>query len=863
MQTELYIEDQLVDLSASVSFPITKQFEDMQDPTAILNEFSKTVSLPFSNINDRLFGLIFNPTRATISDGQEHPNAGIWFDPTKKMKARLMFNGNILLQGYAKMTGIKRSGGTGVYEINLFGELGSFFAEAKTITWDKMTEDLAGNEFTIDRDIVVESWTNEPDLTTDSVEDAATTDIIGFACCNQGLNEDFDSKSLEDANGISELKERLETAIGTSYNLEGIIGDGLTPRQMCDFRSYHQLPFIYMPRFFEIVKRGIEANTDYKLQLHEDWFFAANPYYQNVVMMLSRLKSEGESVAEEATTFSGQVDVSTTSGPNSGNLGNTNTFTLPDEGTVTFRLIMPLSLKAHPERTNEHILYMTNLNALRLRIYVQGSNGTNVTTTKYLATNDQGGDAETIIIPENTIDINDGGFSTTIGYEISATKATYGASVSIRVAYDWINMSADTFVYKRGGIEYRGDRYCDLTYNATIGQIWSKGAWRSGFKATLADVWNSDDTPWTVVVKYCKMFGLLMRYDILTKTCVIMPRATYFGAGHTEDWSKVLDMSRDYVIAPSSFDTKYIAFNPSDDTDKGEAYKEKIGLGFGGAKIDTGYDFNSSMKDIAGGKAPIFSSENTLPWSRMLLANFTYRNTEPMVYAANDGKPADMFGTLYFYNGLTNFDSNTGLPYVTDDTPNQVGVSKMTYLDGSVLTGYATQVSTYPNLDVRLKQRGVWKNDLITYGVPAINYDATKAFSNADKGIFTKFWEEYVAERYGVNTKVITCYLWITPAVFAQFDMNTFLKIDNRLYMLNKIIDYDCTKMQPTKCELVSLYNYYAYVTNPVSILYEFVDDTLVSHVPVDLFYPSSEGRIPYLSKGAVQEEIIVLPQTE
>ena len=505
MQTELYIEDQLVDLSGSVNFPVTKQFEDMQDPTTIINEFSKTVKLPFSNNNDRLFGLIFNPSRAVITDGTPHPNAGIWFDPTKKMKARLVFDGNILLQGYAKMTGIKRTQNGGNYEINLFGELGSFFADVKGITWKDMTDDLSGNSFSIDRSIVNTSWTTQPDLTTDAVEDAATTDIIGFACCNQGLNEDFDSKSLQDTNGISELKDRLETAIGTSYNIEGLIGEGLTPRQMCDFRSYYQQPYIYLPRFFEIVKRSIEAKTDYKLQLHQDWFSDVNPYYRNLVMLLSRLQNDGESKKEESTPFGFYNQTSDASdGPSSGTLFN-DTIDIEPEGTTTIRLVMPIEFYAQAAKASNKVVNMTIYNALKLNVTITGANSTVLTDTIWVDSGYSGHSGSVYHIDNDVVDMSDGGYSTVIGYERPVTRAILGNSATVDLSFEWADMSGETFVVKIAGLTYRRDANswirgtgCTMTIINTI------GAWRSGYTATLNDLWKTDDTPWDVVIKYCK-----------------------------------------------------------------------------------------------------------------------------------------------------------------------------------------------------------------------------------------------------------------------------------------------------------------------------------------------------------------------
>ena len=59
----LFIEDKEVELNESVQVAITKQFEDLSNPTTIINDWSKTVSIPFTQNNHKLFGHIYNPDR--------------------------------------------------------------------------------------------------------------------------------------------------------------------------------------------------------------------------------------------------------------------------------------------------------------------------------------------------------------------------------------------------------------------------------------------------------------------------------------------------------------------------------------------------------------------------------------------------------------------------------------------------------------------------------------------------------------------------------------------------------------------------------------------------------------------------------
>ena len=59
----LFIEDRELELTSDVQVAISKQFEDLSNPTKIINDWSKTVSIPFSTKNNDIFGHIYNLDR--------------------------------------------------------------------------------------------------------------------------------------------------------------------------------------------------------------------------------------------------------------------------------------------------------------------------------------------------------------------------------------------------------------------------------------------------------------------------------------------------------------------------------------------------------------------------------------------------------------------------------------------------------------------------------------------------------------------------------------------------------------------------------------------------------------------------------
>ena len=103
----LFIENREIELTEDVQFAITKQFEDLSNPTSIINDWSKTVSIPFSVNNNDVFGHIYNPDKLTVEGGSNQALTGIYFNPYKKLDMRLQWWNAVLMVGYAKMNDIK------------------------------------------------------------------------------------------------------------------------------------------------------------------------------------------------------------------------------------------------------------------------------------------------------------------------------------------------------------------------------------------------------------------------------------------------------------------------------------------------------------------------------------------------------------------------------------------------------------------------------------------------------------------------------------------------------------------------------------------------------------------------------------
>ena len=174
--------------------------------------------------------------------------------------------------------------------------------------------------------------------------------------------------------------------------------------------------------------------------------------------------------------------------------------------------------------------------------------------------------------------------------------------------------------------------------------------------------------------------------------------------------------------------------------------------------------------------------------------------------ADKDGKYVDQFGGWYFVRPVTQFDTSSGMRsvHLSDDTNFQLDNNTYCYSQSED----SIEVETYPKLDIV-----DYTGNMCIFGVPTKNYTYnTTAYTNAH-AIYDVAWKKYVYERYNKNNKVITCYVYMTPSDFINFDFNHFIKIGNQLCMVNKIYDFDAVTNQKVKVDLITIQDIEGYTT--------------------------------------------------
>lgn len=380
---------------------------------------------------------------------------------------------------------------------------------------------------------------------------------------------------------------------------------------------------------------------------------------------------------------------------------------------------------------------------------------------------------------------------------------------------------------------------------------------RSGSPLSMTRLWTqSDPTPFEVIIKYAKLNNLVFYYDKDNRNVTLMTRQKYFANSKDNilDWTDKIDWSKGMSFTPLNWDTKYICFNYDDaDIDRLKDFQDKYGFTYGSKKIKTSYKFNNETKDLLGD-----NSDNIFPSATMSEYQYTTQQIHQLVTTGQQIEPelsweyfvlnrkgdksANVANGFYFRNwyaywwpigywdnkskGNTTFSSTA--VWITDDcdyelqannfctqlvwrkqSPNNVSqgtdIDNCNYVKGKVLVNYY-----YPGL-CEYSEDG---NHCILFSQPREDYfNPQGVYFRNSNDMYSTAWQSYIEEMYNEQNKKVTAMVWLTPVDWMKFQINKYVRINNVIYMVNKIIDYMPGTDGTTKVELVQIWNPDAYAS--------------------------------------------------
>lgn len=648
----LYIGDSLATVNGEFTFLMNYKFEVFTSPTAIKNNFSRTVALKGDKVNNRIFGHIYN-SDMIVSEST-------YIDPNKRTPFKLYIDDTLAESGYMQLNDITRDKhGILSYNCTFYGGLGDFFwclqSNDETGETKKLADlnfritDERGNtrgkenemDFDITKEFVYGCW--EKQIKTGTT----LQDTITFVPMFNGIPSDGFSASK----AVVNTKDNGDFTDITMKPLNGFYGvnagketDEWAAR---DLRSYLQRPALKISRLFDAIGYG-ENNGGYTLIKDKAWFNEQNPYYADTYITLPMLSVPQEEQGTKDITTSilqgqdimlggstqptaqtrtmafnssngiifsnGYADVSAMEDRTSTrvNLNATLIFTPFDKEATKGYDELYLNLGYIYNSTGEGS-YDDHSTAIFAGITAYDTNGSIIRQGNTMGiTNEYRGEIQM----GNTLTGNfkrqaDGTykFDTSVPFILNLGAKTDKFKVEINAS-----KAASRFEHPTNGLgivtkDGTGEEAKDVaTWFDGVFEFMLDGGItvmdekniRSGAHITKKILLSSDDEKSVLdfVLSYSKKFGLVWIKEKNSKTVRVMTRNTYFSQGKKIDMEKLIDFSQDIKIEPLLFDKRFYLFKELDAEDYySEKYLSMYGKAYGQKRVNTGFPFNNDTED--------------------------------------------------------------------------------------------------------------------------------------------------------------------------------------------------------------------------------------------------------------------------
>jgi len=717
MITEIYIEDNRLDLSKDLSSEFTYAIDDIQDFAARNTNFSKTIILPGNAINNKLFGHIFEFSSSNFYDSTAD-NVGYNFNASKAANCVIYVDKIQVFKGIIRLLEITIDRGSIEYECVVFGELGGFVTALNN---DKL-EDLDFSAYD-------HNWTYQNILA-----------------------------SWEQASGT--------TASGMGYYYPLIdYGQVHTNKKHWSYKAFR--PALFVREYLDKIITG----TGYT---YEAPFFDTNlfkrlviPNNQKQLSNYTKLQFDGD--IEPITISSVISTTADASYPNPdviigyefGMGGTELLYWTGSSISPTLTLFIDGSLEIPQGGTG----------SLRVNFF---KNGSIVNTQTVIA-----GD------PAGRID-----FQRTITYAITLATNDY-----FSVQFELFNLSGGATCYIYSGSNLTSTTNVAVSSPLAYGSLIfmnsgiPRGFYQRDFVSSIMKMFNLYIVEDSTKEKHLKIIPFIDYYtttahflqvndleeELLIDDIGLLLLDDY-SASHL-DWTAKIDRSKPFKLKPmSELNGRFFEFKYKSDSDfYNEDYAKHYAKGYGDHIEDTGYQFANDKQT----SEVIFSS------------------TVLVGYAGDD----KIYPTIF---KLSNTSAATPSEDPIDHNIRIMQVRKITGVSAWDMKGDSGNLVnnlTYYGYGGHLDDPDAPTAD-INFGVPEELY-FTLPVSYPSANLFNGFWSDYVAEITDKDSKLLICNVYLKITDIYGLDFSKLIYIDGALWRLNKVIDYNPTNPESTKCEFL------------------------------------------------------------
>ena len=867
-KVQLYIGSKRADLDDGSFILFTYTAEELTNPTIVRNSFSRQITLKGTPTNDEIFGHIYRNDRVTQYGGG---TTGPDFDPTRKTPFTIYNEmGEILEDGYLKLNKVVRKGRTKEYAVTLYGGLGSFlYGLAYDNAGNKRTlADLDYGytlDFTINRTAVADAWARIGGNT----GKAAKWDIINFMPCYAGFpDNEFNAdkavvRPVDVGLPVNSEDGRYTTDDGWSLVQ---LAEKVTGNEAKDFRTYLQKPVVRLQAVINAICNSAN-NGGWTVNLDSAITSASGPmadYWEKAwitLPMLNKLNID----------FSGSSGTATVS--------DLSSITIPSGGVVATKYDIAVHIDPVCSVTgNDYSLYCEDdwaagmggdespgyfLNWLEVTVTVNRNGGSTKTYVFRFSTEQAPVGYDQMDGIAGQIE-SDGHFDTG-GFDfIVSDYGVTSIAVSMTqkgIAWGHLRAGADPSLIFPVNSQDLADAETAAFFlspsDVTVAvQGVSSSTVRTGATITKAALLSGEHTPADYLLSFCKTFGLNMVCHTAEKTVDIVMRKNLYSAT-VVDINGRIDRGKDIDKVPFAFDARWYAWRNEHKGEWAEYYANKYGQTLGTFRVNTGYEFDASEKDVTDGV--IFQGLATVQETSKYFCNLVDRNGNaiPSLFlgggkyslyrAGGDSTDLDLptFGTAFktWYN--TSYPMHDDWPKIQVHGKDNANVDErdtLVFFDGmkapassylSLTDDTIPMVTLNGNAPCWLPFYCVYDAGAKITSMPQFTrytYSGGAIASSLDWGdpaellipglnvgagsnLFEQFWEKYIGDRYDDDSAVVTAWVDLRGMQVGNDLLRRFYAFDGAVWSLNRIIDHSLTTFGPTKCEFVKVQDITNYTT--------------------------------------------------
>jgi len=152
---ELLINGQPIGLSDDFEISINKTIADIRNPETRSSDFTRTLTIPGTAENNKVFNFIFDVANDIVGSGQYNPD----FDPNKKADCIVLVDGMPQISGFIRLTEVLNNNGRIEYQCTIHGESANLFTDLENAKLNEL--DFSEYNHTCNITNIKDSWDNQ------------------------------------------------------------------------------------------------------------------------------------------------------------------------------------------------------------------------------------------------------------------------------------------------------------------------------------------------------------------------------------------------------------------------------------------------------------------------------------------------------------------------------------------------------------------------------------------------------------------------------------------------------------------------------------------------------------------------------